>query len=253
MGVQVTTRNNTRNQLTADFQVKRFCIFNNEYIPVVLNNNTGATITAQGGMFVVRNTAVADQVFPAIGSLGAPVLPVLTGSGSGGTLAATTYYVKQTAITPYGETTGSAEASVTTSGSTSSILVTGTVVPGATGYKTYIGTTTNAEGQYFASSTPVITLTTATGTAGTVPTADTTSNLANVIGILLFESSLSLTNGSTASGSAVINGVIDGTMTILPLNTTFDTIVGNKVFKDVLNGLGFKIDQSTVEHTKFDN
>lgn len=253
MGVQVTTRNNTRNQLTVDFQVKRFCIFDNQYIPVVLNNNTGATIVAQGGIFVVRNTAIADQVFPAIGNVGAPALPVLTGSDSGGTLAATTYYIKQTAITPYGESTGSAEANVTTSGSTSSILVTGTVVPGATSYRTYIGTSAGAEGQWFASSTPVITLTTATGTAGTVPTTDTTGNLANIIGILLFESSLSLANGSTAAGSAVISGCIDGSMVILPLNTTFDTVVGNKTFKDVLNAIGFKIDQSTVDNTKFDN
>lgn len=254
MGVQVTTRNNTRNQLTVDFQVKRFCIFGNEYIKAVFKNNTGVTATFGGGIFVARDTGTTDQVLPVTGNIGAPVLPVLAIVTATSTLSATTYYIVQTAITPYGESPASPEASLAISGTTQSIGVTGTVVPGATGYKTYIGTSSGAEGHYVTSTTPNVTITSPTGTAtGTVPTADTTGNLANAIGILLIENNVSLAANATTSGSIVIKGVIDSTMLIYPLNATPNTIVGSKVFKDVINGLGFKLDETTVDNTKFDN
>jgi len=249
----VSTRNNTRNQLTADFQIKRFCIFNNEYIKAVFKNNTGVSATINGGIFVARDTTTPDQVLPVTGPLVPAAVPVLTGSTSGGTLAANTYYIKQVALSQYGEALPSAEANVTTTGSTSSIAVAGVAVPGAVSYRTYIGTTTNAEGQYFASATPNITLTTATGTAKALPTVDASGNLDAAIGILLIEGPVVLANNGTVAGSIVINGVIDATMLSLPLNTTLDTAVGNKAFKDVINGLGFKLDQTTVENTKYDN
>lgn len=253
MGVQVTTRNNTRNQLTVDFQVKRFCIFNNEFIKAVLKNNTGVSATFSGGMFVARDTSVTDQVLPLTGNIGAPVIPVLSVVVATSTFSATTYYIKQTAITPYGESPASPEASQAISGTTQSIGVAGTVVPGATGYKTYIGTSAGGEGQWFASVTPNITLTSPTGTAGTVPITDSTGNLANAIGILLLENSVTLASNATTAGSIVINGIIDSTMLVYPLNTTPNTVVGSKVFKDVINGLGFKLDETTVDNTKFDN
>lgn len=148
MGVQVTTRNNTRNQLTVDFQVKRFCIFDNNFIPAVFNNNSGAALTnLVGGFFVARNVAVADQVIPV-----------------------------------------------------------------------------------------------------------TSANLADVIGVAVFDGTYpSLANAGTLPISVVINGVIDATMLQMPSTVTLETTVGNKAFKDILNGLGFKMDQSTVENTKFDN
>ena len=253
MGVQATVRNNTRNQLFVDFQVQRFCIFNNQFIPGVLKNNTGVSAAFGGGIFVARDTSVADQVVPVTGNIGAPVIPVLSVVTATSTLSATTYYIKQTAITPFGESSGSPEASIAISGTTQSIGVAGTAVPGATGYKTYIGTSAGAEGQWFTSTTPNITITAPTGTAGTVPTADTSGNLANAIGIWLQDGSVTLANNATVPGSIVIDGVIDATMLTLPLNTTLDTTVGKFAFKDIINGLGFKLDQSTVENTKFDN
>jgi hypothetical protein len=131
MGVQVTARNNTRNQLTVDFILSHFCLFDNEFIPATYKNNLAANAVLQSAIMVARDTSVAGQVIPVLGPVGAPATPVLTGSTTGGNLAAATYYIKQTAITPYGESTGSAEASVATTGSISSIGVAGTAVPGA--------------------------------------------------------------------------------------------------------------------------
>lgn len=253
MGVQITTRTNTRNQLTVDYLLSHFCLFDNRFIPATFKNNTGLALNLQGAMPVARDITTANQVIPVLGPVGAPALPVLTGSTTGGSLAATTYYIKQTALTVYGETTGSTEASVTTTGSTSSIGVNGTEVVGALSYRTYIGTTTNAEGQYFASATPDITIITATGTSGTVPTSDTTGNLANVIGFTISDGTIALANNGTAGISVVKSGSIDANYIILPPNTTFDTTVGNKAFQDVLNALGFTMDRTGIDNTKIDN
>lgn len=155
MGVQVTTRNNTRNQLTADFQIKRFCIFGNEFIPAVFKNNTGADYMLKGGIPVVRNTAIADQVLPA------------------------SYVVNE-------------DTSITT-------------------------------------------------------------NLADVIGFTISEGEVTLANNGTSPISLVKSGTIDGNFITLPDGVTWNTVIGNKALKDVFNGLGFTIDQSTVDNTKFDN
>lgn len=253
MGVQITTRNNTRNQLTIDYLLSHFCLFDNRFIPATFKNNTGLPLNLQGAMPVARDITIANQVIPVLGPIGAGLIPVLTNNAIGGSLAATTYYIKQTALTVYGESTGSPEATVTTSGTTSSIGVAGTVVPGALSYKTYIGTTTNAEGQWFASATPNITLTTATGTSGTVPTSDTTGNLANVIGFTISDGTITLANNGTAGISVVKSGSIDANYIIMPPNTTFDVTVGNKAFQDVLNGIGFTMDRTGIDNTKIDN
>jgi hypothetical protein len=253
MGIQVTTRNNTRNQLTIDYLLSHFCLFDNRFIPATFKNNTGLPLNLVGAIPVARDTTTANQVIPVLGPVGAPALPVLTNNATGGTLAAQPWFIKQTAVTVYGETTGSAEATVTTTGTTSSIGVAGTAVLGALSYKTYIGGATNAEGQWFASSTPNITLTTATGTAGTVPTSDTTGNLANVIGFTISEGTVTLANAATSPLSVVIHGNIDANYIIMPPNTTFDQTVGNKAFQDILNGIGFTMDRTGIDNTKIDN
>ncbi len=78
----------------------------------------------------------------------APVQLASTTSTTGGSLAAATYYTKVTAITASGETTASNEESVTTTGTASTVTVTWDSVPGATGYKIYVGTSANSEGVY---------------------------------------------------------------------------------------------------------
>jgi hypothetical protein len=74
-------------------------------------------------------------------TLAAPGAPTGTGSTTGGTLAATTYYYKLTALTSKGETTaGTQSAGTTTTGTTSSVALTWTAITGATGYNIYRGT-----------------------------------------------------------------------------------------------------------------
>jgi hypothetical protein len=66
-----------------------------------------------------------------------PPIPVLTPSPSGGTLLAATYGYRVSAIYGTKETLVGALAEATTTGSTSSIAVSWTAVPSATGYKVY--------------------------------------------------------------------------------------------------------------------
>jgi len=69
-------------------------------------------------------------------------------STTGGTLAAATYFYKVTAINssvPVGESTPATEVSQVTTGATSTVTLNWSVVSGATGYKIYRSTATNAE------------------------------------------------------------------------------------------------------------
>lgn len=79
------------------------------------------------------------------------------------------------------------------------------------------------------------------------------ATLANVVGISANEKAFEL----AAAGSAPINvgtkGTINGNLLSLPGGVTLDTVVGEKRVKDILEGLGFHIDTSAVEHTKEDN
>lgn len=253
MAVQITTRTNTRNQLTVDYLLSHFCLFDCRFIPATFKNNTGLSLNLVGGMPVARDTTTANQVIPALGNIGAPAIPVLSAVTQTSTLSATTYYIKQTALTVYGESTGSPEASIAISGTTQSIGVAGVAVPGALKYRTYIGTTTNTEGQYFETLTPVLTITSATGTSGTVPTSDTSGNLSNTIGFVISDGTVALANAGTLKISVVIHGNIDANYIILPANTTMDTVVGNKAYQDVLNGIGFTMDRTGIDNTKIDN
>ena len=95
--------------------------------------------------------------------------PVLTPSGTGGTLAAGTYFYKITATNAAGESIAGVEASTTVSGTTSSIALSWTAVTGATGYRIYRGTAAGGESVYYTSSTASYTDTNAASTAGTPP------------------------------------------------------------------------------------
>lgn len=78
---------------------------------------------------------------------GAPTGLAATGSTTGGALAAATYYYKVTACVPNGETVGSNEVSVVTTGTTSKVALTWAIPSGggATGYRVYRGTAPGAE------------------------------------------------------------------------------------------------------------
>jgi len=106
-------------------------------------------------------------------TLAAPTGVTATGSGTGGTLAAATYYYKVTAVNAQGETVGSSEVNATTTGTTSSVSIAWTAVTGATSYKIYKGTTTGVYTAYFTDSASPFVDTGVAGTAGTIPTSNT--------------------------------------------------------------------------------
>lgn len=73
------------------------------------------------------------------------MLNAATTATAGGALAAATYFYKVTAVSAAGQSAGSNEVSVTTTGTTSTVTLTWSAVAGATGYKVYRSTVSNAE------------------------------------------------------------------------------------------------------------
>ena len=111
-----------------------------------------------------------------IGNLGPTTLNAPVGSTTGGALPAGTYFYKVTALGLHGETIGSNEVSVTTTGGTSSVALSWTAITGAASYRVYRGTAAGAESIYFAATGATFTDVNGASTAGTVPTTDTSSN-----------------------------------------------------------------------------
>lgn len=99
-----------------------------------------------------------------------------TGSGTGGTLNAATYYYVVTAFNIAGETIASAEVSATTTGTTSSVAISWSHVSGVfdlatraqvdAGYRIYRGTVSGAENLLVATVAATATTWTDTGVAG---------------------------------------------------------------------------------------
>lgn len=61
----LTQRNATRNQSTADYGQRRIFLFNNRYQEGTFKNNTGAELVLKAGSLVKRDPANAAQVIPA--------------------------------------------------------------------------------------------------------------------------------------------------------------------------------------------
>ncbi|WP_305781489.1 hypothetical protein [Nocardia nova] len=106
--------------------------------------------------------------------LAAPTLNTPTTATTGGTLAAATYYYKVTTLTSLGESTGSNEKSIATTGSTSKNTLTWSAVTGATGYRVYRSTSSGTE-KLLATLGTVTTYADSGATVGTatVPTTNT--------------------------------------------------------------------------------
>lgn len=102
-----------------------------------------------------------------------PDAPTLGTSTSGGVLPAATYYYKLTAFNGTIETGVGGEASQVTTGSTSSNSLSWTAVPGATKYRIYRGTATNAQTVYYESATNSFTDTGAVASPGSPPAVGT--------------------------------------------------------------------------------
>jgi len=101
---------------------------------------------------------------------------IVTATIAVGALPANTYFYKVTALGPTGETVGSNEVSVTTTGANSSVALAWGAVSGATGYKVYRGTAAGSESVFYTpGNVTSFTDTGAAGTNGTVPVSNTTT------------------------------------------------------------------------------
>jgi hypothetical protein len=120
------------------------------------------------GMFFMNQTG---------NTLSAPVQANATTAATGGTIADNTYFLKVTAVNANGETIGSNEKSITTSGGgLSTVTAHWAVVTGATGYNVYIGTVSGSENKVASvagGSTTSLLMTALSGTSGTVPVTNT--------------------------------------------------------------------------------
>lgn len=90
-----------------------------------------------------------------------------------------------------------------------------------------------------------------TAVAGQVLPA-TAANLADVIGIAKVDGVVTLADVATLPISYCVEGDIDSGLLTLPATVTLDTVVGNKVLRDILTDLGFKLFDVS-ENAKTDN
>jgi len=88
-------------------------------------------------------------------------------------------------------------------------------------------------------------------TTGNVKLA-TSTDLANVIGVLKVCGSVSLKSGEEIPVNVCTSGSIDSGLLVMPSGVTLDTVVGNKQLRDVLEGLGLHL-TPYVENTYLDN
>lgn len=162
--------------------MRKILDFKNDY---VLRNYFTNNVVAQSDVFNLlvlpaKTLLVAAFVEVERGTeaVGAPLSPPIanapTTATTGGTLAAGTYFYKITALGTTGETLGSNEVSVTTTGSTSANTVTWNAVTGATGYKVYRGTGAGQESVFYSPGNVLTyTDTNAASTPGTPPISNT--------------------------------------------------------------------------------
>ena len=146
MSVDVTQRNATRNQSTADFQQKKIFLFDNRFENGVFKNNDEADIDVVAGLLVARDTGTANGLIPV------------------------------TALT-----------------------------------------------------------------------------LANVVGIVNIDGTVTLAEDETVEVAYATKGTINGNLLTLPATVTLNSTVGSKSLKDVLEGIGFHVETNIVENTNFDN
>ncbi len=141
----------------------------------------GGSVVNYAGTTLTLTASATNNVFLLLSTLGAPGLPTVSTLTTGGSLAAGTYLVEATYVNPSGQTLGSAEASITTTGTTSTITITSPVAnQNATGWNVYVTAVNGLSG----SETKQNTTATAIGTNFTVtaivagavlPTIDTTA------------------------------------------------------------------------------
>lgn len=257
MGVTVNQRNVTRNQSTADYTQKRVFLFGNSFDSGLLKNTNAAALTLESGVLLARAAGTyetASVVFNAAGLTAGQtqILGGLTFTSTGVTtqaeLAAAFANLEDGATTGAGASKGSYSGALT--GWSTGAVTDGTTVLFTA---TTVGNVTNLA-ETGTGANPTITIVAGGSTAsagGLIPV--TSSNLADVIGILTYEGVGELGTDDELQVNMCIGGEIDGTELELPSGVTLNTVVGNKTLKDVLNAVGFVVRDNVVENTKFDN
>jgi len=255
MSIYATQRGATRNQSTVDYLAQNIFTFGNRYGKGIFINNIGETLEAQDGILVVRNAGTFETATVKFNAAGltagqTQILAGLTFTSTGVTTQA--QLATAFANLAVGATTGAGTALGAYSGaltgySTGAVFFDDTVVFTAStvGPKTDIADSgTGAD--------PTVTV--VNGTAGVDEgfSPATSATLANVIGILKIEGTVTLLDTESVTANYAISGDIDAGMLILPLGVTLDSIVGSKALKDILTALGFVLNNVT-ECTKFDN
>lgn len=91
-----------------------------------------------------------------------------------------------------------------------------------------------------------------TATPANIIPAIAGATLANVIGILSLDGSVTLADAGTVNASYAVSGDIDAGELTFPSGVSLDTVVGSKLLRDVLTDLGFKL-VNVQEQTNFDN
>lgn len=145
--------------------------------------------------------------------LAVPSGVAIAGSTTGGTIAAGTWFLVMTAFNHAGETTASAEVSVTTTGTTSSATVTWSHVSGVydiptlgqnlAGYRFYWGSGSGAENVLIGSAAANATSWTYTGSTGTSATAPGANTAATFIASAALVGGPFTANGPSASINVV--------------------------------------------------
>lgn len=254
MSIKATQRNATRNQSTVDYDLSNIWLYGNRYANGIFVNNSGGEFIAEDGHLVVRNAGTFETA----------TVDFNTGLTAGQTtiLAGLTY--TSTAVTTpaqlatafanlaVGATTGAGTATGTYSGALTGYATSG-VYPGDQVVFTAstVGNATNVA-DTGTGADPTITI--VAGTAGIQDgfSPATSANLADVIGILKIDGTVTLANTSTVNAYYGLKGDIDANLLKLPLGVSLSTMVENKSLKDILTDLGFVLFNVT-ETSKFDN
>jgi hypothetical protein len=257
MGVDVNQRNVTRNQSTADYTQKRVFLFGNSFDSGLLKNTNASALGLESGVLLARAAGTYETALVVFNASGltagqTQILGGLTFTSTGVTtqaqLAAAFANLEDGATTGAGASLGTYSGALT-GWSTGAVTDTATVLFTAT----TVGNVTNLA-ETGTGANPTITIVSGGATAssgGLIPV--TSSNLADVIGILIYEGSGTLGADDELQVNMAIGGEIDGTELVLPSGVTLNTVVGNKTLKDVLNAVGFVVRDNVVENTNFDN
>lgn len=247
--------NVTRNQSTLKVTLSQMFLFDNRYEEGNYKNNTGGVVVLAPFSLVARNIGTKETASVAFDAANITAGQTVTFAGLTYTSDGVTTQA-QIAAAFAGLADGAVTGQQTALGVYSGKLVGYSTGP-VTGGDTVLFTSSVAGDvadlvQTGDGAASVITI-----VAGTAIIADglipiTADNLADVIGVSANVEDISQLAAAIDLINYAVSGTLNEELLILPGGVTLDTLAGNKVLRDVLEGLGFHLEKS-IENTKFDN